>query len=222
MPDIAHQSVTTNYTPQRVAVARSATDSVAALLLLIGLAPVFAVTAVAVKTSSDGPVLFRQRRVGLHGRSFSMLKFRTMVVDAEARLGDLESARERTADASAGNSVLFKMTHDPRITSVGRFLRRYSIDELPQLVNVLRGDMSFVGPRPPLRSEVEHYEPHVHRRFHVKPGLTGLWQVSGRSTLSWEESVRLDLLYVETQSLRTDARILAKTARAVLGGRGAY
>jgi lipopolysaccharide/colanic/teichoic acid biosynthesis glycosyltransferase len=145
-----------------------------------------------------------------------MLKFRTMVTDAEERLLELHKQRD------AGNSVLFKMKDDPRVTPIGRFLRRYSLDELMQLVNVLNGTMSLVGPRPPLAREVEEYETKVHRRFLVKPGITGLWQVSGRSNLSWEDSVRLDLYYVENWSIVGDVVILWKTARAVLALEGAY
>lgn len=191
-------------------------DVVASALLLLGLSPLLLGVAVLIKLSDPGPALFRQRRVGKNGRPFPMLKFRTMVVDAEARLEELK------AQADAGNDILFKMVDDPRVTPLGRLLRRYSIDELPQLINVLRGEMSLIGPRPPLASEVEEYEHHVHRRFLVKPGITGLWQVNGRSNLSWEESVRLDLYYVENWTLTGDLAILVRTARAVLGRDGAY
>jgi exopolysaccharide biosynthesis polyprenyl glycosylphosphotransferase len=178
-------------------------------------APVLAVIGLLVKLDSSGPVFFRQTRVGRDGRPFTMLKLRTMVVDAEQRIIDL---RER----SQGNKVLFKMHDDPRITRMGRLLRRYSLDELPQLINVLRGDMSLVGPRPPLPAEVALYEHDVRRRLMVKPGLSGLWQISGRSDLDWDESVRLDLRYVENWSFAFDFMILWKTAGAVLKGRGAY
>jgi lipopolysaccharide/colanic/teichoic acid biosynthesis glycosyltransferase len=144
-----------------------------------------------------------------------MFKFRSMVIDAEARKAAL-------ADANEGSGVLFKMRHDPRITRVGRFLRRYSLDELPQFINVFRGDMSLVGPRPPLAEEVQRYEERVTRRLLIKPGVTGLWQVSGRSRLSWEESVRLDLYYVENWSVIGDLIILMKTVKAVIGRDGAY
>ena len=184
------------------------------LLVLVGL-PVLAVVAVLVKIDSRGPILFKQRRIGAQGEPFSMLKFRTMVENAEALLGSL-------ADGNDGNEILFKKRDDPRVTRVGRVLRRYSLDELPQLFNVLRGDMSLVGPRPPLPSEVAKYESDAVRRLRVKPGLTGLWQVSGRSNLSWEESLRLDLRYVDNWSLVLDLQILARTARAVLSGSGAY
>lgn len=187
--------------------------TVAGLLLLLA-APVFVGIAVAVKLDG-GPVFFRQERVGSNGRSFGMIKFRSMVVDAEARL----AALQRTNEAAG---PLFKMTRDPRITRVGAVLRRYSLDELPQLLNVLNGTMSLVGPRPPLPSEVATYEDAARRRLLVRPGMTGLWQVSGRSDLSWEESVRLDLRYVENWSMALDFTILWKTFGAVVGSRGAY
>jgi len=168
-----------------------------------------------VKATSRGPVLFRQTRVGRGGAEFSMLKFRSMCVDAEERKAELHALSE-------GNGVLFKMKQDPRVTPIGRVLRRLSLDELPQLFNVLRGEMSLVGPRPPLPAEVALYAPDDTRRMLVKPGLTGLWQVSGRSDLTWEESVRLDLRYVDNWSMALDLLILCKTARAVLRGGGAY
>jgi lipopolysaccharide/colanic/teichoic acid biosynthesis glycosyltransferase len=164
---------------------------------------------------SPGPVLFRQERVGVNGRSFTMLKFRSMVVDADQQLEAL-----RADNISDG--LLFKLRDDPRVTRVGRWLRRLSLDELPQLVNVLTGSMSLVGPRPPLPSEVAAYDSSVRRRLLVKPGLTGLWQVSGRSDLSWDEAVRLDLRYVENWSLVLDLLILWRTGRAVLRRSGAY
>ena len=185
-----------------------------AWLLLCGL-PLLLLVAVLVRVSSPGPILFRQRRIGARGEPFDMLKFRTMVVDAEAQLASL-------VDGHDGNEILFKKRDDPRVTRLGRLLRRYSLDELPQLINVLRGDMSLVGPRPPLPREVAKYESDAVRRLRVKPGLTGLWQVSGRSNLSWEESLRLDLRYVDNWSLVLDLQILLRTARAVLGGSGAY
>jgi lipopolysaccharide/colanic/teichoic acid biosynthesis glycosyltransferase len=160
-------------------------------------------------------VFFRQTRVGRHGREFTMLKFRSMVVDAEAKLVELVAAND-------GAGPLFKLKTDPRITRVGAFLRRYSLDELPQLVNVLTGAMSLVGPRPPLPAEVATYGRDAQRRLLVKPGLTGLWQISGRSDLSWEQSVRLDLRYVENWNLALDALILWKTFGAVVNSRGAY
>jgi exopolysaccharide biosynthesis polyprenyl glycosylphosphotransferase len=191
-------------------------DRVLSVAVAVVALPVLAVIAVTVRLDSPGPVLFRQTRVGARGEPFEMLKFRTMSVDAESRLDDV------TALADAGNAVLFKMRCDPRVTRVGRFLRRYSLDELPQLINVLRGQMSLVGPRPPLPREVEGYEADAVRRLRVQPGLTGLWQVSGRSDLSWDESLRLDLWYVDNWSLMLDLQILVRTAKAVLRGTGAY
>jgi exopolysaccharide biosynthesis polyprenyl glycosylphosphotransferase len=190
-------------------------DRSAAVVGLLLLAPVLLAIAAAVRLDSRGSVLFRQERVGRCGETFTMLKFRSMVQDAPRLV-------EQLASADQGNGVLFKMRADPRVTRVGRVLRRYSLDELPQLLNVLRGDMSLVGPRPPLAKEVEQYGFDMHRRFLVKPGLTGLWQVSGRSDLSWDDSVRIDVRYVENWSLALDAMILWKTAGAVLRGSGAY
>lgn len=194
---------------------KSAFDVVGSAVLLVLLSPLFAVITMLIKLHDGGPVFFRQQRVGVEGRPFTMLKFRSMVVGAERMLPEV-------ADANDGDGPLFKLRDDPRITPVGRYLRRWSIDELPQLVNVIRGEMSLVGPRPPLPREVAQYGDDVRRRLLVKPGLTGLWQVSGRSDLSWEDSVRLDLYYVENWSLSQDALILWKTIRAVLERRGAY
>ncbi len=199
----------------KVAFDRVLTGGLALLAL-----PLMLVVAVVIRMDSPGPVLFRQKRVGAEGRVFDMVKFRTMCVDAEARLTTLRAEAGLAPDA--GNDVLFKMKSDPRVTRVGRFLRRFSIDELPQLINVARGEMSLVGPRPPLLREVEAYEPDAVRRLRVKPGLTGLWQVSGRSDLSWDESLRLDLWYVDNWCLVLDLQILMRTARAVLRGAGAY
>jgi exopolysaccharide biosynthesis polyprenyl glycosylphosphotransferase len=199
--------------PQRLA--KEVFDRVGAALALVVLAPVFAVVALAVTLDSPGPVFFRQTRVGREGRRFSMVKFRTMVIDAERLQADLEHRNE-------ADGLLFKLRTDPRVTRVGRWLRRYSIDELPQIVNVLRGQMSMVGPRPPLPGEVEMYEGHVSRRLLVKPGITGLWQVSGRSDLPWNEAVRLDLYYVDHWSPTMDLTIMAKTFSAVIRGHGAY
>ncbi|MGY2126981.1 sugar transferase [Blastococcus sp. SYSU DS0617] len=190
-------------------------DKTSATLGVLFLLPVLLGIALAVKVTSAGPVFFRQERVGRDGQTFSMLKFRSMVTGADRMVAALE------AD-SDGNGVLFKKKDDPRVTRVGKFLRRYSLDELPQLLNVIRGDMSLVGPRPPLPTEVERYGFDMHRRFLVKPGLTGLWQVSGRSDLSWDDSVRIDVRYVENWSLTFDFMILWKTAGAVLRGSGAY
>jgi exopolysaccharide biosynthesis polyprenyl glycosylphosphotransferase len=196
---------------------KAAFDRVGSLLLLTLSAPVLAVVAALVMfgPGGRGPAIFRQERVGKDGRTFTLYKFRTMVVNAEARLPAMR-------DLNDTDGELFKMRKDPRVTPVGRWLRRYSLDELPQLVNVLKGDMSLVGPRPPLSREVAGYPADMRRRLVVKPGLTGLWQVSGRSDLSWEESIRLDLSYVENWSLAMDVAILARTASAVVRSSGAY
>jgi exopolysaccharide biosynthesis polyprenyl glycosylphosphotransferase len=196
-------------------VVKGGIDCVAAALALLILSPVLLGIALAVRTSSPGPVFYRQERVGLNGRTFTMLKFRSMVVDADRQLGLLQ-------DANISDGLLFKLREDPRVTPVGRWLRRLSLDELPQLLNVLGGSMSLVGPRPPLPVEVAQYDSSVSRRLLVKPGLTGLWQVSGRSDLPWEEAVRLDLRYVDNWSLAVDLLILWKTGRAVLSRSGAY
>ncbi|GAA1351039.1 sugar transferase [Falsarthrobacter nasiphocae] len=191
-------------------------DVVLASLAAILLSPVLIATALAVKLDSPGPVVFNQERVGKNGKRFQMHKFRSMVTDAETKVSAL------APETDAGNEVLFKIKDDPRITRVGRFIRRYSIDELPQILNVLKGEMSLVGPRPPLPREVAKYEDHVHRRLLVQPGITGLWQVSGRSDLSWNDTVRLDLYYVENWSLAQDVLIIFKTFRAVVASKGAY
>jgi exopolysaccharide biosynthesis polyprenyl glycosylphosphotransferase len=195
-------------------VKRSFDIACSAVLLLLA-SPVMAAVALAIKLEDGGPVLFRQARVGLRSEVFDCLKFRSMVTDAEARLAALAAQNE-------GSGPLFKMTHDPRITKVGRFIRRFSLDELPQLWNALRGDMSLVGPRPALPAEVAQYDSDTRRRLDVRPGLTGLWQVSGRSNLSWDDTVRLDLYYVDNWSMVQDLTILAKTAKAVVGSSGAY
>ena len=184
------------------------------LLLLLAL-PVIAVTALAIKVEDRGPVFFKQTRVGIRGREFGCHKIRSMSVDAEAKKTALQAQNE-------GAGVLFKMARDPRVTRTGRFIRRFSIDELPQLWNVFTGEMSLVGPRPALPSEVAHYDPDATRRLDVRPGLTGLWQVSGRSDLSWEDAIRLDTYYVDNWSMMQDLVILARTVRAVLSSRGAY
>jgi exopolysaccharide biosynthesis polyprenyl glycosylphosphotransferase len=195
--------------------AKRAFDIIASGLGLVLLSPVFLVLTILVRRDSPGPAFFRQERVGLNGKRFAMHKFRSMVTDAEAQLHTL-------LDQSDGNGVLFKLKQDPRVTKVGGVLRRYSLDELPQLIDVFRGDMSLVGPRPPLAHEVEQYDDWSHRRLLVKPGITGLWQVSGRSELSWEDSVRLDLYYVENWSLTGDIIILWRTVKAVVRPVGAY
>jgi exopolysaccharide biosynthesis polyprenyl glycosylphosphotransferase len=194
---------------------KSVVERAIALLSCIVLSPVFLAIAIAVKVSSRGPILFSQTRVGRKGEEFSMLKFRSMVVGAEDMVDDLTEQNEF-------DGIMFKIRDDPRVTRVGGWLRKYSLDELPQLWNVVTGDMALVGPRPPLPAGVEQYEGNTRRRLMVKPGITGLWQVSGRSDLSWEETVRLDLYYVENWSPLLDAIIVAKTAKAVLAGNGAY
>jgi exopolysaccharide biosynthesis polyprenyl glycosylphosphotransferase len=194
---------------------KGAFDRVVAGCALVLLAPLLLGIGLVVRLTSRGPALFTQTRVGRHGNTFRMVKFRSMCVDAESQLVTLGEHNE-----SAG--LLFKIRKDPRVTPVGRVLRRLSLDELPQLLNVVMGSMSLVGPRPPLPAEVSNYQDDVRRRLLVKPGLTGLWQISGRSDLSWEESVRLDLRYVENWSLALDMVVLWKTVRAVFRAEGAY
>jgi exopolysaccharide biosynthesis polyprenyl glycosylphosphotransferase len=196
-------------------VVKGVMDRVGAAMLITLSLPFLLLAAIAIAVDSRGSVFYTQRRVGKGGKEFTILKFRTMVRNAH-------QVKQQLAAVNEGAGVLFKMRKDPRVTRVGSILRRYSIDELPQLFNVLTGSMSLVGPRPPLPEESARYEEDVRRRLLVKPGLTGLWQVSGRSDLSWEEAVRLDLRYVEDWSLAMDAMILWKTFRAVLGGQGAY
>jgi exopolysaccharide biosynthesis polyprenyl glycosylphosphotransferase len=198
-------------------IAKSVLDAVGSAVLIVLFAPLLVGVAAAIKISDRGPVFFRQERVGINGKLFKVWKFRSMVVDAEARLDAVAADRR-----NAGNEILFKAKDDPRITSVGRFIRRFSIDEIPQLFNVFRTDMSLVGPRPQLPSEVELLGDTALRRLLVKPGMTGLWQVSGRSDLSWEDTVRLDVYYVENWSVAGDLVIMARTFRAVLGRHGAY
>ncbi|GAA3881321.1 exopolysaccharide biosynthesis polyprenyl glycosylphosphotransferase [Streptomyces sedi] len=195
---------------------KSATDRLLAALALVVLAPLLALLALAVRLDSRGPALYRQTRVGHRGTPFTLWKFRTMVPDAERRRPTLECANEHRA------TPLFKIRYDPRVTRVGRWLRRTSLDELPQLVNVVRGEMALVGPRPPLPDEVARYSPVELRRLSVRPGLTGPWQVSGRSELSWDEGVALDLAYADNWTLTGDLDVLARTVRAVVSGRGAY
>jgi exopolysaccharide biosynthesis polyprenyl glycosylphosphotransferase len=196
--------------------AKEVSDRLLALVAVIVLMPLLVVISAVVRFSSPGPALFRQTRVGRDGRTFRMLKFRSMFVDAESRLAELSSENLYRA------GPLFKVHDDPRITRAGRVLRRYSLDELPQLLNVIAGHMSLVGPRPPLPSEVVQYEDDARRRLLVKPGMTGLWQVSGRNDLDWADSVRLDLRYVENWSPALDLLILWKTAAVVFRGSGAY
>ena len=193
-------------------------DIVLATVGVIILTPLWLVVALLIRISDRGPAFFKQTRVGKNGQTFTMYKFRTMRVDAEQVKASLEAANR--ADVGAGNSVMFKMRDDPRVTRVGRVLRKTSIDELPQLFNVIKGDMSLVGPRPPLPSEVATYEPHVMGKFSVRPGITGLWQISGRSNLSWEETVQLDLDYAATRTVGLDMWILLPRGPGVVG-RGA-
>ena len=190
-------------------------DRVVAGVALVLLAPLFAAVAAAIRLGDNGPALFSQTRVGKDGHPFKIYKFRTMVVDAEQRLAELQSSNDL-------DGVLFKMRRDPRITAIGARLRKWSVDELPQLINVFRGEMSLVGPRPALPEEAARYADHVRRRLVVKPGLTGMWQVNGRSNLSWDETVRLDLRYVENWSLALDLQILWKTLPVIFRGSGAY
>lgn len=197
-------------------VAKLLVDQAIAGLLLIVLIPVLLLVALAIKLDSRGPVFFRQTRVGRGGRHFRLWKFRSMVVNAEALH---PGAGGSDADASG---VLFKARKDPRVTRVGGVLRRLSLDELPQLFNVLSGGMSLVGPRPALPREVAQYPPRMYRRLAVRPGITGLWQVSGRSDLSWEDTVHLDTYYAEHRTLFLDLKILARTPVAVFARRGAY
>lgn len=192
---------------------RRAVDIIAALIGLAIALPVLVFAALAIKLTSKGPILFRQRRVGRHGRDFMILKLRTMYIDAEAR---------RAALTANTGEIRFKMRQDPRITPIGRWLRRFSIDELPQLWNVFVGDMTLIGPRPALCSEVDRYDALALRRLEVQQGLTCLWQINGRSELSFEEQVKLDIEYIDRTSAADDVRVLLKTIPAVVGGRGAY
>ena len=196
--------------------AKRALDIAVSTTLLVLGAPFLLLIALIVRLTSAGPALYRSQRIGLNGKLITVYKFRSMYANADTRLGDLVELNE------VAGGVLFKMRGDPRITPVGRLLRKFSVDELPQLINVLNGSMSLVGPRPPLPNEVEQYHTHAHRRLLVKPGMTGLWQVSGRSDLSWDEAVRLDLYYVENWSLGFDVAIILRTVWAVLRSRGAY
>jgi exopolysaccharide biosynthesis polyprenyl glycosylphosphotransferase len=195
---------------------KRAFDFCFALAALIGTSPLLAIAAIAIKLTSKGPVFYPSERIGLDGKPFMMVKFRTMVDGADKQIDQLLSLNE------SNGGMLFKIREDPRVTAVGKVLRRFSIDELPQFFNVLKQDMSVVGPRPPLQREVAKYDGDVKRRMLVKPGVTGLWQVSGRSDLSWDASVRLDLSYVDNWSMSSDALIIAKTLKAVLARDGAY
>jgi len=196
-------------------VAKRIFDVAIAGLIVVCLAPLFLVLACLVRFTSPGPIFYHQERIGLRGTTFKMLKFRSMRVNADDELQALLHAQ-----GSAG-TPLFKVENDPRITTVGRVLRKYSLDELPQLLNVLGGSMSLVGPRPQREGEVALYDDSAHRRLYVSPGMSGLWQVSGRSNLTWDESIRLDLYYVENWSLMGDVVILFRTFKAVFASTGA-
>lgn len=211
--DILHVTSPVLAGPRRIL--KDVVERSTALLAFVATLPILAALCLAIRLETPGPALFRQERIGRDGVPFTMLKLRSMGVAAEDEKSGL-------AEANDGDGVLFKIQLDPRVTPLGRRLRRYSLDELPQLWNVVRGDMSLVGPRPALPCEVARYDIDPRRRLVVKPGVTGLWQVSGRSDLSWAESVRLDLKYVDNWSLRLDLTILVRTVQAVLGHRGAY
>ncbi|WP_406648179.1 sugar transferase [Aliisedimentitalea scapharcae] len=190
-------------------------DLVLCAIALPALVPVLFFIGLAVMVTSRGPAFFVQTRVGLAGDTFEMLKFRSMYVDAESRRNEVGHLSDR-------QGICLKVKHDPRITPIGRFLRRWSLDELPQVINVLTGDMSFVGPRPGLPCEVAQYPEAAHQRHDVLPGITGLWQVSGRAEIGFDEMIELDLEYVRQISLWIDLRILFRTVRVVMGGQGAY
>jgi exopolysaccharide biosynthesis polyprenyl glycosylphosphotransferase len=194
---------------------KRAFDLVGSVTALIAFSPIFAIASILVKSTSRGPILFTQQRMGLNGRTFRLCKFRSMYADAEARRAGL-------ADRNEMSGPVFKIRDDPRITPVGKWMRRFSIDELPQFWNVLRGDMSLVGPRPPIPEEVKKYERWQRRRLSMKPGITCLWQVSGRNTIDFEDWMRLDLAYIDTWSLRLDVQILLRTVPVVLTARGAH
>ncbi|WP_372696883.1 sugar transferase [Arthrobacter sp. JSM 101049] len=196
-------------------VLKRAMDIAVSSVALLVLVPLFLVIALLISRDSKGGVFFKQERTGRRGQPFTMYKFRSMVATAEQDLQDLK-------DLNEGAGPLFKLKQDPRITRVGTWLRKFSLDELPQFYNVLRGDMAVVGPRPPLPSEVAAYEGHTHRRLYIKPGVTGLWQVNGRSDLDWEESVRLDLYYVENWSVTGDLMIMWRTFKVMINPSGAY
>jgi exopolysaccharide biosynthesis polyprenyl glycosylphosphotransferase len=208
-------------------VAKRALDIVGASLGLLVLGLPMLLIGWLIRRDSPGPAIFKQTRAGVRSETFQCWKFRTMHADADAQRAALRAAQEAAAvtegiDLREGHAATFKMADDPRITRTGRWLRKYSIDELPQLVNVLKGEMSLVGPRPHPLDDVERYDDVATRRLLAKPGMTGLWQVSGRSNLDWEQAVRLDLYYVENWSLASDLLILMRTVKVVLAGSGAY
>lgn len=197
-------------------VAKRGLDIVGSLAALVTLSPIFLVVALLIKLEDRGPVFFKQVRVGRFGREFRMFKFRSMRVDAEQRLKDILAQNQHQG------GVTFKVKNDPRITRIGAFIRKYSIDELPQFANVLRGEMSLVGPRPPVPREVALYSLGDRRRLAVKPGITCIWQISGRAEIDFPGQVQLDVRYIESRTLREDVKILFKTIPAVLSGKGAY
>ncbi|HZO90242.1 MAG TPA: exopolysaccharide biosynthesis polyprenyl glycosylphosphotransferase [Chthonomonadaceae bacterium] len=209
-----HMSITP-LQPVPYAAAKRGLDILLALLLLIAAAPLMALIAALVKLTSRGPAIFKQTRIGLGGKPFTCYKFRSMCADAESR-------RQHLLHLNEVSGPVFKIKNDPRVTPIGRILRKYSLDELPQLFNVLQGDMSLVGPRPPVAQEVAQYGERERRRLAVKPGLTCLWQVNGRSHIAFDRWVELDLLYIETMSFWGDIKILLQTIPAVLTGRGAH
>ena len=190
-------------------------DLLLACVALVLLVPIIPLIVVMIKLDTPGPVFFRQNRVGKNGRIFKFYKFRSMHTDAEKRKREIEALNEQ-------DGPIFKVRSDPRVTNVGKFLRRSSLDEIPQIWNVFRGEMSVVGPRPPLPSEVEHYQPWHLKRLEVTPGITCLWQISGRSHLSFNEWMRLDIQYLKRRSFKTDLLILMKTVPAVIARKGAY
>jgi len=194
---------------------KRALDIALSCLILLAIWPLLLGLAITVRATSPGPAFFLQTRIGQHGRPFRMMKFRSMYLDAEER-------RDALAALSDREGICLKIRNDPRVTPVGRFIRRWSLDELPQIFNVLKGEMSLVGPRPALVEEVEAYPAHAHRRHAVPPGITGLWQVSGRADIGFAEMITLDLSYVERTSPWLDMSILFRTAGAVLHGKGAY
>lgn len=210
LPTIVYRAVPED---QSLLLVKSLVDRIGALFGLILAAPLMLVTAIAIKIESRGPVFFRQERSGLNGKTFQLFKFRTMCIDAEEKKDTLKAQNEMSGP-------VFKIARDPRITWIGRILRKFSIDEVPQFMNVLRGEMSLVGPRPPLPKEVAEYDPWQHRKLSVKPGVTCLWQVNGRNDIDFEEWMRLDLEYIDNWSLWLDAKILARTIPAVIKGSG--
>ena len=226
MQHVAHPRIPALVVPQRLPyrIAKRLLDIVVSATLLVALAPLLAACAVAVRRGSPGPIIFRQERVGLCGEPFTFLKFRSMYHDADAaphRAYVTAFIRGEAARHADGDTLVYKLVGDARITPAGRWLRRTSLDELPQLWSVLRGDMSLVGPRPPVPYEVEQYRPHQLLRLAVKPGITGLWQVSGRSSTTFDEMVALDLAYIRQQSFWFDVALLLRTIPAVLSARGA-